>query len=173
MASEPFRSDLDAAAVTAAAERLIATMVAAVPAATDARAARLVLDDDRPPIRGTVAGQLWPRLAAGRATPGLVAVLNAALVLLADHELASSTLAVRIAASVRADPFSVVLAGLGPLAGTLHGHASGLVHQMIAQAMARGPEAAVATALETHGRLPGFGHPLYPDGDPRPSCCSA
>jgi citrate synthase len=38
---------------------------------------------------------------------------------------------------------------------------------MLADAIARGPEPAMASALEAHGHLPGFGHPLYPDGDPR------
>lgn len=119
-AGEPLRSDLSTPAVTASAQALIASMVCAVPAAPDARAARLVLGNDQPPIRGSIAGRLWGRLTAGRSVPGLVATLNAALVLLADHELASSTVAARAAA-----------------------------------------------ALETHRHLPGFGHRLYPDGDPR------
>lgn len=96
-----------------------------------------------------------------------VAIVNAALVLLADHELATSTMAARIAASARSDVFSVVLTGMGPLAGPLHGSASGPVHQTLADAASRGARAAVATAVERHGSVPGFGHPLYPDGDPR------
>ena len=50
--------------------------------------------------------------------------LSAALVLLADHELAASTLAARAAASVRADPYAVVGTGLGAVSGALHGGAS-------------------------------------------------
>lgn len=164
---EPFRADLSANAVTATARSLIATMVGAVPARADARAARLAVGGDRPPLRGTIAGRLWGRLSRARPTPGLVAALNAAMVLLADHELASSTLAARVAASVRADPFAVVLAGLGALAGPLHAGASGLAHEMLADASARTPQAALAAALERYGHLPGFGHPLYLDGDPR------
>ncbi len=166
-ACEPLRADLSTDVVTAGARALIASMVSAVPGRPEAPAARLVLGHGRPPIRGSVAGRLWGRLGDGRSRPPLVTTLNAALVLLADHELASSTVAARIAASVRADPFSVVLAGLGPVAGRLHGSASVLVHQMLADAVARGPEAALAAAVETHRTLPGFGHPLYPDGDPR------
>jgi len=166
-ANAPFRADLSPAAVTSTARSLIATMVSAVPARADARAARLVLDGDRPPLRGSIAGRLWARLGSTRPKPGLVGALNAALVLLADHELASSTLAARVAASVRADPFAVVLAGLGALAGPLHAGASALVHEMLADAGARTPEAALASAIERHAHLPGFGHPLYLDGDPR------
>lgn len=176
--SEPLRSDLGVAAVAAAARSLIASMVSGVPAPAGHRtaAAPLVLGQDRAPVRSSIAGSLWSRLSRpsrlsrlslGPDAPGMVCALNAALVLLADHELAPSTLAARIAASVRADPFSVVLAGLGPVSGPLHGGASALAHQMLADAIARGPEPAMASALETHGHLPGFGHPLYPDGDPR------
>jgi citrate synthase len=164
---EPLRSDLSTPAVTASARRLIASMAAAVPASPDVRAARLAPAADRPPIRGSIAGDLWGRLAGNRSTPSLVAALNAALVLLADHELASSTVAARVAASVRADPFSVVLGGLGSIAGPLHAGASGLVHRMIEDAVAGDPGKALASALETHRHLPGFGHQLYPDGDPR------
>jgi citrate synthase len=166
-ANEPFRADLSTTAVAATARSLIASIVSAVPVDPDARAARLVLDRDRPPIRGSIAGRLWSRLSPGRPAPGLVAALNAALVLLADHELAPSTLAARIAASVRADPFAVVLAGLGPTAGSLHGGASTLVHQTMADAIVRTPESALAAAVERHGHLPGFGHRFYGDGDPR------
>lgn len=162
-ALEPLRADLGTFAVTASARALIATMVRAVPATPGAR---LVLGSGQRQHQ-SVAGLLWTRLAARRPAPKLLAALNAALVLLADHELASSTMGARVAASVRADPFSVVLAGLGPLAGPLHGGASALAHRMIEDALERGPEPALADALETHGHLPGFGHRLYPDGDPR------
>ncbi len=86
---EPLRYDLSPSAVIASAERMIATMVRTV-AVTDAAPVELVLDDDTA-IAGTIAGHLWPRLSPVKPTPGLVATLNAALVLLADHELASST----------------------------------------------------------------------------------
>ena len=33
------------------------------------------------------------------------------------------------------------------------------------------PHRAVAGAIRVHGRLPGFGHPLYPHGDPRAAGC--
>lgn len=166
-AADPFRADLSVPAVVDRAASLIATMTEAVPATGHSRSARLSLDDGAPPRRGTIAGRLWGRLAGVRATPELVATLNAALVLLADHELAASTLAARVAASARADPYAVVLAGLGPLSGSLHGGAALLAAQLLQAAAESGPDAALARALEVHGRVPGFGHPLYPDGDPR------
>ena len=105
------------------------------------------------------------------ANPARVRALDAALVLLADHELASSTLAARVAASTRSDPYDVVLAGLGAVSGPLHGGAGTSAHRMLVHARTTGaPERAVGEALTNFGSLPGFGHVLYPDGDPRARC---
>jgi citrate synthase len=167
-AGDALRGDLATPVVVAQARSLIATMATlAVPGGRDARSSRLVVQDGHGPRRGTVAGLLWGRLAGARPTPGLVAALNGALVLLADHELAASTLAARVAASARADPYSVVLAGLGPLSGPLHGAASRFAYGLLEAAAAEGPDRAIARSLEIHPHLPGFGHILYPDGDPR------
>ena len=165
-AADPFRADLTNVALPARAGSLIATMTEAVAGAPGERAARLVISE-RPPLRGSVAGRLWARLAGGRPAPGLVQATNAALVLLADHELAASTVSARVAASTRADPYAVVLAGLATVSGPLHGGASRLAYQLLEWAAAIGPAAAIARALELHQQVPGFGHPLYPLGDPR------
>ena len=123
---------------------------------------------EQPPVRGSIAGRVWTRLAPGRPRPELVATVNAALVLLVDHELAASTFAARVAASTRADPYGVVSAGLGPLSGPLHGGASRAARAMFDGATgAGGASAAVADALRLHGRCPGFGHSVYRGGDPR------
>jgi citrate synthase len=95
-------------------------------------------------------------------------VLSAALVLMSDHELAASTLAVRAAASVRADPYAVVGTGLGALGGTLHGGASLGAEALLATA--REPAdvpRAVAEQLRRGEKVPGFGHTVYRGGDPR------
>lgn len=113
---------------------------------------------------GRVAERLWPKLSPLPARPDRVAALDAALVVLADHELATSTMAVRIAASCRADPFAAVLAGLGALNGPLHGGAARTVHGMLEDAAQTSADAALARVLD---RLRGFGHPVYPGEDPR------
>ena len=95
-------------------------------------------------------------------------MLSAALVLLADHELAASTLAVRVAASVRADPYAVVATGLGALGGALHGGAALAAETMLSSAA--GPADAprvVGDLLRRGERIPGFGHFIYKTGDPR------
>ena len=94
--------------------------------------------------------------------------LNAALVLLADHDIAASTLAARIAASTRAHPYAVVSAGLAALDGPLHGAASGLTFELLSDALHdNDPVRALAGHLRSGRPVPGFGHARYPDGDPR------
>ena len=87
-----------------------------------------------------------PGRAAGPRRPPTVPAdaVNAALVLLADHELATSTVAVRVAASVRADPYDALLAGLATLAGPLHGGASQQAYELLVVAERDG----AARALE-------------------------
>ncbi|MGD9997945.1 MAG: citrate/2-methylcitrate synthase, partial [Ilumatobacteraceae bacterium] len=166
-AVDPLRADLRPESVVACARVIVSTEVDSLDGQGAERTPRLALGDGSP-LRATLAGRMWSKLAPGRARPEHVRVMNAALVLLVDHELAASTLAARVAASTRADPYAVVSAGLGPVSGPLHGGASRAARRMFdAAARAGGADAAVAEALREHGRCPGFGHPLYPGGDPR------
>ena len=167
-ATDPLRLQLDRPAVIAAGQNIIAGMVDCLPGDVTSAAAE------------PVAGRLWSRLCAGnepgngpghgqgRPAPGLMRALSAALVLLADHELAASTLAARAAASVRADPYAVVGTGLGAMSGALHGGASLGAETLMAAA--RGPEdvpRVVAELLRRGEKVPGFGHFVYRGGDPR------
>jgi citrate synthase len=116
------------------------------------------------PMRGTVASRLaqaWVR----RPSPELVTAIDRALVLLADHELATSTLAVRVAASVRASPAAAIVVGLGVVSGPLHGAASRAAAELFDDAATSA--AAVHRRLDAGERLPGFGHSVYRKGDPR------
>jgi citrate synthase len=120
------------------------------------------------PGDSSIADLLLPKVCPGQPLPGLARVLGAALVLLADHELAASTLAVRVAASVRADPYAVVATGLGALGGALHGGAALAAETMLASAT--GPADApqvIGDLLRRGERIPGFGHFIYQTGDPR------
>lgn len=94
-------------------------------------------------------------------------LIRKALVLLADHELNASTFAVRVTASTRASLAACVLAGLAALSGPLHGGMAKRVLALMREAESRGIEHAVTARLAAGSPLPGFGHPLYPDGDPR------
>ena len=156
-AGDPLRFDTSPQAVVATGRALLATMVNALPSAGVTPIGDLPLADT-----------LWHKLTLHRPSDEDHQVLNAALVLLADHDIAASTLAARVAASTRAHPYAVVGAGLAALDGPLHGAASGLAYSLLAEALTRkNPVSTIADRLRAGEAIPGFGHALYPDGDPR------
>ena len=156
-ASDPLRFDTSPEAVSATGRSMLAVMVDALPV----RAAG-------EPAEPGLAQRLWRRLSPQPPTATGLAALNAALVLLADHDLAASTLAARVAASTRAHPYAVVGAGLAVLDGPLHGAASVLAHDLLTDATRTGdPVRTISGRLRVGATIPGFGHPLYPGGDPR------
>ncbi|MEW5683771.1 MAG: citrate synthase [Pseudomonadota bacterium] len=89
------------------------------------------------------------------------------LVLVADHELNASAFAARVAASTGASLSAACLAGIATLSGPRHGGATAAVRRFAAEAAEMGPREAIASRLTDDRALPGFGHNLYPDGDPR------
>jgi citrate synthase len=95
--------------------------------------------------------------------------VSQALVLLADHELNASAFTVRVAASAQADLYACVSAGLATLSGPRHGGHCDRVEALVAEAhgASAGPRALVRDRARRGEAVPGFGHPLYPDGDPR------
>ncbi len=165
--TDPLRFDLAPRSVADSARRLIAALVDALPSRSSEPATALVLGRS-PALADTIAARLWQRLTPEPASTTKIALLNGLLVLVADHGLAASTLAARVAASVRADPYSVVSAGLGTLAGPLHGAASAPVHALLAEV--GHPDRAVAVLgdfLRRQRLIPGFGHIIYEGWDPR------
>ena len=157
-ATDPLRADLRPAAVARATRRATAALTDVV--------------GPRPPGEdpdASIAARLTARLTAQAAPSAVVptAAVNAALVLMADHELATSTMAVRVAASVRADPYDALLAGLATLAGPLHGGASQQAYELLVLAERDGASRALNDVLRERGRLPGFGHAVYKSGDAR------
>ncbi len=93
--------------------------------------------------------------------------LRIALVALADHELNASTFAARVAASTGASIAASLLAGLCALSGPRHGGAGRAVVALMNEAAHLGPQEAIDAWLSRGLSLPGFGHTLYPSGDPR------
>ncbi|MGW0334215.1 citrate synthase [Streptomyces sp. NPDC003011] len=156
-AADPLRFDLSEEAVLGTARTLIPTLVAALPPARH---------DHRE--GGPLAHRLWTRLSGRPADEACLRVLDTALALLIDHDLAASTLAVRVAASARAHAYAAVSAGLGVIEGPLHGAASGLAHKLLLDVLDQGEAAPViADELRSGRRIPGLGHRLYPGEDPR------
>ena len=139
-------------------EELVWTLVGLVAAACGASAAQALAAPD-------VASGIRRALGAGGRDTRL---LDASLVLCADHELNASSFAARVAASTGADLEACVLAALATFSGPRHGAESMRVQALVAEADR--PARARSTLLARVRRgetLPGFGHRLYPAGDPR------
>ncbi|MBS3021246.1 hypothetical protein DJFAAGMI_04010 [Comamonas sp. PE63] len=104
-------------------------------------------------------------------------VLRSALVLCADHELNASSFAARVVASTGASLHASVGAGLAALSGPLHGGMTQHISAHWEEWHGRPPKTPLAASLlalleatqtgQTPHYLAGFGHPLYPSGDPR------
>ena len=95
-------------------------------------------------------------------------LIRRCLVLLADHELNASTFVARCVASTGATPYAVISAALSALSGRRHGGASVSAEALLHEIAERGdPLAVMAARLARNEILPGLGHPLYADGDPR------
>ncbi|MFE1248849.1 citrate synthase [Streptomyces sp. NPDC058735] len=155
--ADPLRFDLSEDTVLGTARTLVPTLVAALPPRGHGRH-----------DQGPLARRLWDRLSVRDADEESLRALDAALGLLADHDLAASTLAVRVAASARAHPYAAISAGLGVIEGPLHGAASGLAHRLLQDVLEQGDAAPViAGELRAGRRVPGLGHRLYPGEDPR------
>lgn len=143
--------DLRPAAVRATGARILRLAVSVV-AGRDARGpVHEALQHAWAPKHGTVAD-----------------VIRTALVLSADHELNISAFAARCAASAGASPYDVVAAALATLKGYKHGGASERALSLVRQAdSGHAARAAIVERLRQGERVAGFGHQLYPNGDPR------
>lgn len=128
-------------------------------------------------LPAAAAGQpLHRQLQRAWRRPAAVAdTIRAALVLCADHELNASSFTTRCVASTGAALDACVAAGLAAVSGARHGGVTATVEALwprwmaLPRARAGAPLALPGLATTPAGALQeiGFGHPLYPDGDPR------
>lgn len=136
-----------------------------------AREAGLVLGTLAQALTGpdAAADPLHARLAKAWNRPDAADVIRRAMVLLADHELNTSTFVARVTVSTGASIWAGALAALAALNGPRHGLASREI-TALADDIGHRPEMAEAElrAWLGEGRdVPGMGHRLYPDGDVR------
>jgi citrate synthase len=149
--SDPQALDLRAPAVAATGLRILQVL----------KSAAVNADRAGQGVDAALAGH-WNIGAGGRA------LVRAALVLCADHELNVSSFTARCVASAGAHPYAVVIAALSALEGPRHGGASARVEAMLTSFRRAGPVRGAVTARFARGEtIDGFGHPLYPHGDPR------
>ncbi|RZS32725.1 citrate synthase [Herbihabitans rhizosphaerae] len=145
-AGDPGKHDLTPVSVVQAATRAIGLAAGSLPGA-----------DGR-----TIADML----AAHFGTPAARELIRRVLVLLADHDMAMSTTAARVAASVRCDPYAVITAGLSAADSPRHGSASIAAYRLLRSAHAD-PHRTLGECLAGGSIPPGFGHAIYERADPR------
>jgi citrate synthase len=144
-------SDLRAPAVRLTGARILRLMTAV-----------LANHDARQPLHRALQTAWAPR------RPAVAEVIRTALVLCSDHELNVSAFTARCAASAGASPYDVVSAALATFKGFKHGGAAARVLEMALHAATlKRARATIAEQLRAGHTVPGFGHPLYPNGDPR------
>src|SRR5471030_1294376 len=119
----------------------------------------------RPPSSAPIHEQL---AAAWQVPAEHAPLIRAALVLSADHEFNASAFAARVVASTGANLYGATMAGLAAINGPRHG---GLTRRVAAffddLKNVTDLDRELARRVRDHIYIPGFGHPLYPDGDVR------
>ena len=95
-------------------------------------------------------------------------LMDALLILHADHELNASTFAARVIASTLSDVYSAVTGAVGALKGPLHGGANEKVVEMTIEiGTPENAESYVDAMLARRQKIMGFGHRVYKTMDPR------
>lgn len=120
--------------------------------------------------RAATAGSVAGAVATALGAPVRRAreAIEKTLILIADHELNASTFATRVVASTGADLYACVTGGLAALTGPRHGAFSDRVEAFLDEIGEPARVRDVIQARSSRGEsIPGVGHPLYPNGDPR------
>lgn len=95
-------------------------------------------------------------------------MLDASLILYAEHEFNASTFAARVTAATLSDFYSCITSAIGTLRGPLHGGANEQAMALIEQfATPDNAESALRKMLSEKQKIMGFGHRVYKTRDPR------
>ena len=102
-------------------------------------------------------------------SPAVARLLDACLILHAEHSMNASTFSARVTGSTLADPYTVITAAIGTLTGPLHGGANEEVLEMLDADRHAGERQAVAgeAAVAHKFKVMGMGHRVYKVKDPR------
>lgn len=124
---------------------------------------RFVERKDDEPIAALVL-----RASRGLVSPAAVAAVNQALIVLADHELATASFVSRVTASTHSDLFCCVASALCAHAGSSMASAADAIDARVFTQLTRRNQKEMLALVRNRGAtLFGFNHPLYPRGDPR------
>ena len=95
-------------------------------------------------------------------------VIDASLILYAEHEFNASTFAARVTAATLSDFYSAICSAIGTLRGPLHGGANEEALKLIQQFnSAEEADKGIHEMLAKKSLIMGFGHRVYSKGDPR------
>src|SRR6516165_5939918 len=101
-------------------------------------------------------------------SPAIRKVLDACLILHAEHTMNASTFSGRVTGSTLANPYTVVSSAIGTLTGPLHGGANEEVLDMLEEIGTIGNVRPwLENAVATKKKIMGFGHRVYKVKDPR------
>jgi citrate synthase len=122
----------------------------------------------------SIAGNFLYMINGKKPHETLIRVMDAALVLHAEHGFNASTFAARVTAATKADMYAAITAACGALKGPLHGGANEAVMQLLLEC--GDPDNAEKLVREMVSpsdpskpkqKVPGFGHRVYKTFDPR------
>jgi 2-methylcitrate synthase len=95
-------------------------------------------------------------------------VMEASLILYAEHEFNASTFTARVCASTLSDMHSCITGAIGSLRGPLHGGANEAAMELIENMKdPADAEQKLLGMLERKEKIMGFGHAVYSESDPR------
>jgi citrate synthase len=162
---DPDANQLGREATLRKAIRLTGRISTTIGAFERARAGKWPLE---PQPSQSVAWNLLRGIRGGEPDPQHVRDLDICLILHADHELNASAFSARVTASTLSGLYSSVMSAIGTLKGPLHGGANEAVMRMLGEIGSLDRvEPYLAEHLEAHGKIMGFGHRVYKEGDPR------
>jgi 2-methylcitrate synthase len=116
----------------------------------------------------SIAGHFLHLLTGKKASETHVRVMQASLILYAEHEFNASTFTARVCASTLSDIYSCVVGAIGTLKGPLHGGANEAAMAMLERwTSVEEAEAGIMKALASKEKIMGFGHAIYRTNDPR------
>lgn len=122
----------------------------------------------------SLAGNFLHMLNGSHPNETLVRVMDAALVLHAEHGFNASTFAARVTAATKADMYAAITAACGALKGPLHGGANEAVMQLLLECgTVDNAERVIREMIgprdpaKPKQKVPGFGHRVYRTFDPR------
>ncbi|MGH3345139.1 MAG: citrate/2-methylcitrate synthase [Carbonactinosporaceae bacterium] len=122
-----------------------------------------------PPVDSLgIAGNFLLQITGRRPSERAAQILDACLVLHADHTMNASTFTARVIAATLSDMHSAVTGAMGALRGPLHGGANEAVMKALGEIGSVERVEPEVTALLTRGeKISGFGHRVYKTEDPR------